>query len=466
MQNRDFSIIIDNPSGEYPLIDDRRDFDVQGRLSGPISAGMSLSVGLYREGKLVRHVAQNRMNDEKLWLDHPDLVSYDEKLDPGKRKLLQFGFPELQVKDASDPEASFHDATIKCFFDAKSFKALIVSASDVAHGRILESGVDLRDESGKAYSALEEGEYMIAIRLSKDGKELAHAEKRIRIAKRKKAAIVRFNPPEHRKRMKQWCRQEDFDIVEDTLPGYLEPYLGTWYYHMGLLPWYRSNDIAVYENAAVHMFVYLCDPTSTSYETELAYLQKKGRVNDAEKFIAYSYDIGEAILGKGKSYERRGKICRFEEEEDLRICRIDLLKGSSEENVFNLNEEDIGDIFYDWKRITVKAGSTIAVNGVVRPWQLRQDDVILRKDNTYEMKHEVSIIHYEIDDGRSINTEDRRLLLSRIDEKPIGSSVYEFRNIFRFDRKDEGKQFRFRLCAMNDEGRKGNSEAAFTVCVV
>ena len=150
MQDPRFRITIDNPTGKYPLIDDRRDFDVQGSLSGPVEDEMTLFVGLYREGRLVRHVCQNRMHDERLWLKHPDLISYQEELDPGKRRLLSYGFPELQVKDIEDPEASFHDATIKCFYDEKGFKALIVSASDVAHGRILESGVDLRDENGEA----------------------------------------------------------------------------------------------------------------------------------------------------------------------------------------------------------------------------------------------------------------------------------------------------------------------------
>ena len=466
MQAQGFAIRIDNPTGKYPLIDDRRDFDVQGRLFGPIREDMTLFVGLYKDGELVRHVSQDRMSSGNLWLDHPDLLAYAKELDPGRQKLLKYGFPELQVKDTEHPEASFHDATIKCFYDERCFKALIVSASDVEHGRILESGVDLRDENGNPYTALEEGDYTITVKLIDKGRELARAEKKIRIGKRKKAAIVRFNPLEHRKRMKQWCMKERISIVLDTLPGYLEPYLGVWYYHMGLLPWYRSNDIAIYENAKVHMFVYLCDPTSTSYETELAYLQKKGSVGDPEKFTAYAYDIGEAILGKGKSYERRGRIRRFEEDEDLRICRIDLLKTKGEENVFNLDESDIEEIFYDWKDIEVKAGSSIAVNGVVKPWQLRESDVSLRKDNTYEIRHEISIIRYEIDEGEKTRTEDRKLLLKRIDRKPIGESVYEFRNIFRFEEEDKGKNYRFRLCAMNDEGRKGISEREFTIHII
>ena len=135
---------------------------------------------------------------------------------------------------------------------------------------------------------------------------LAEEKKQIRIGIREEAAIVRFNPIQHRRRMEEWCGKNGFTIINDPLPGYLDPYLGKWYYHMGLLPYYRSNDIAVYAEARVNMFVYLCDPHSTSYETELAYLQCKERVDDGRWFRAYHYDIGEYAVG-----DRKGDIVPF-----------------------------------------------------------------------------------------------------------------------------------------------------------
>ena len=59
---------------------------------------------------------------------------------------------------------------------------------------------------------------------------------------------------------------------------------------------YRACDIAQYAVARIHMFLYLIDPASTSYETELAYLQQQRIVGDPQRFFAYYYDIGEASL--------------------------------------------------------------------------------------------------------------------------------------------------------------------------
>ncbi len=347
-----YSIQITNPSDDFPLIEHKRDFDVWGTLKGEIREDMALEVKLLDEkGTCVRQVSSYRKGDRRVFTDYAGLVSYREELDPGKEKLKDFGFPELLVSEEKDPYASLNNACIKCFFDDEKFKAVIVSGSDVSHGRIMDTLMDYRDAKGMPYQKLEKGNYTIRVNLLfADGETAASCEKRIRIDARKEAAIVRFNPSSHRKRMTKWCKEEGFAIINDTLPGYLEPYLGSWYYHMGLLPYYRSNDIAVYEDALVHMFVYLCDPASTSYETELAYLQSKGRVSDPSRFKAYHYDIGEALLGKGRSYEAKGEIKEFRDE-DLWLYRVDLLKGKNPENVFDLREDNLEDVFYDPSQI-------------------------------------------------------------------------------------------------------------------
>ena len=443
-----YEIEITEPSGEFPLIDLGRDIEVKGRIKGKIDRDLSLKVELFdREGRLLRYACQNRLKDTSIDLNYPGLVTYKEELDPKKEKLKAFGFPELQVKDIEDPEASIRNATIKCFYDEDSFKAILVSGSDVKHGRIFDTGMDFTDEKGHPYDTLVKGEYTIKVSLIEKEKLLASTEKKIRIDVRKKVAIVRFNPASHRKAMNLWCKEKGIDIVNDTMPGYLEPYLGTWYYHMGLLPYYRANDITFYQDALVHMFVYLCDPTSTSYETELAYLQDKGQVGDHQRFKAYHYDIGEALI-KG----RQGKILCFDEGEDMVLCRIDLLhKG--EEGVFDLSEKDLQDCFFETEDLEIKAGSLIAFMGVVKPWQLKKGDVTLKKDNTYEMKHDVSKVIYEIDEGDHVNRQERELMMDRMEESSIGSSVYEFYNLFLFDESFKGKDLNIRISIANDEGR-------------
>ena len=449
----EYTITISNPSDEYPLIDYGRDFNVWGRLQGKIEEDMILCVRLLDEkGKCFRKVSSCKKNDRNVFTGFKDLTSYKEELDPGKERLKSFGFPELQVKDLRDPFVSLRDASIKCFYDDACFKALIVSGSDVSHGRIFDTGMAYTDENGRPYETLEKGDYVIEVSLYDREETLcAKACKKIRIDVRNEVVIVRFNPLSHKKRMIDWCKENGFTIINDTLPGYLEAYLGTWYYHMGLLPYYRSNDIAVYQDALVHMFVYLCDPTSTSYETELAYLQHKGQVKDKERFIAYRYDIGEAKLGKGKPYERTAKIEEFDE--DLHIYRVDIVNDMARENVFDLSEKNIKEVFYDTRHIKVKAGNSFAVCGAVRPLQLKKEDVLLKKDNTYSIRNEVKYIRYSFSDGERIWEEKRRLLMERIDGTSIGTSVYEFYNLFHFDEKEKGKMIEISMEIYNDEGK-------------
>ena len=465
MIKEDYKILINNPSGECPLIDYRRDFDVSGKLYGKIDDDCLLKVEVFNEeGDLVRHVSSDKKNNRNCFVQYEKLVSYKEELDPKKEKLLSFGFPELQVKDLNDPYTSLHDASIKCFYNGTDFKAVIVSASDIKHGRIMETGMNYTDETGQPYDVLSEGEYRISVSLYKDDKLLTKEEKKIRIGIRKKASIVRFNPTSHHDRMTKWCEEKGLDIVNDTIPGYLEPYLGTWYYHMGLLPYYRSNDIAVYQDSKVSMFVYLTDPTSTSYETELAYLQKEGKVADENFFEAYHYDIGEAFIGKDKPYERRGEILKFEED-DLSLCRIDLVDDAAEENIFDLSEAHIEDVFYD-RQITLKAGSRFAVMGVCKPRQLNKEDVILKEDNTYEICHEISEVHYCICNGTYCVEEERNLMMERIDHASIGTSVYEFYNIFEILEEDKGKTLNFRFDVRDDRGIRSSTSQKFSIKVI
>lgn len=449
----DYRIKITNPSNDHPLIDYGRDFNVWGTLTGKIEEDMTLSVSLFdEEGNCVRKVSSSKKKDRNVFIGYAGLTSYKEELDPHKEKLKDFGFPELQVIDLGDPSASLKDAPIKCFYDDARFKAVIVSGTDIKHGRIFDTGIGYTDENGQPYETLEKGNYTIDVSLyDSDLRLLANVKRPILIDVRKEAAIVRFNPDRHKKAMIAWCRENGFAIINDTLPGYLEAYLGTWYYHMGLLPYYRSNDIAVYQDAIVHMFVYLCDPTSTSYATELAYLQQKKQVEDKDRFKAYRYDIGEAYLGRGRKYERIGKIEEFKE--DLHICRIDLLKDEIKENVFDLSEKDIEDVIYDTRHIKVKAMENFAVCGIVKPLQLRKEDVVLMDDNTYRIDHEVKYIHYRFSDGEKAYEEDRKLLMERIDGESIGTSVYEFYNVFRFEEKDKGKTFEITMEIYNDEGK-------------
>ena len=464
----DYRLSIDIPSGKSPLVEYGRDFDVQGKIEGDLEDDLILIVRLYDEnGNVLRYARQDRKNDRNLYLDHKDLITYEEGLDPGKEKLKEYGFPELLVKDLNDPEVSLHDATIKCFYDDDSYKAIIVSASDVSRGRIMETGLDLKDENGKAYESLKKGKYLLEVSLyDKEERLLAKQDKKITIDSRKEVVIIRFNPIEHRKMMTKWCEEKGFTIINDTLPGYLEPYLGKWYYHMGLLKYYRSNDIAIYSDVLVHMFVYLCDPTSTSYATELAYLGSLNRIDDERWFKAYHYDIGEALIGKGTEYERKGRILEFEKDE-ISISRIDLVDEKAKENIFDISEKNLNYSYYDLDDLKIPCGTRIAVHTCLRPRQFEIKAYVLKEDNTYDRKNEIKQICFAIDDGKEIYEEERSLMMERVDEeRSIGFSVYEAYNIFELKDTYKGKKLRFTITLKDMKGNILEGERSFEIEVI
>ena len=458
--NTHYSLSIDLPSGEYPLVEYGRHFNVQGKIRHdlPLKDDFIIYVSLYDEkGKLLRHVSSNRKNDHNVLLYHPDLITYKEELDPGRKGILSFGFPELIVKDLNDPEASFQDATIKCFYNDDLYKAVIITASDAKHGLIFDDGVNFLDENKKPYEILKQGEYTIRVEL-KDNEDniLACTDKKIKIGKRTDQCIVRFNPIEHKKRMIAWCKENNFAIINDLLPGYLDSYLGTWYYHMGLLTMYRTSDIALYSYARIHMFDYLIDPTSTSYETELCFLQSQGVIRDHKRFNVYHYDIGEATI-----FDKQAKIIKFEDNEYLYIYRIDIINDKAKENFYKLGNEAVERSITSLDDIKIEAGSLIAICGVVKPWQLDKNDLALRKNNTYEVFNDVSTIHYEINDGKNIIKDDRKLLMERYTDHSIGTSVYEFYNIFQLKQEYKGRKLSFKITAADKKAV--NPEASLTL---
>lgn len=438
-----YSLRITDPADAHPTVSYARHFTVAGVIEGesPLPCDARLTVFLKNErGQTVRHALCDRKNGLPLYTDHPQLTRYADALDPDLQGLKDFGFPELSVKDPRRPLDSLRDATLKCFYSDDCFKAIVVTATDAAHGLIFDDGIGFLDENGKPYDALPRGEYTVTVTLSTvNGEPLASVSKPITVGDLQNQALCRFNPASHKARMVEWCRQIGCSISTDILPGYLDPYLGKWYYHMGLLPMYRASDIALYANAQIHAFLYLIDPTSTSYETELAYLQERGVIESPSRLVFYHYDVGEAILKQGTPFEQKARILPFEKDEFLSVCRMDVVNERAKENLFDLNGEAVKEHQTDLDRLTVRAGETVALMGVVRPWQLDPEDFHRRPDNTYEILNRVETINYTVTDGETEDRHTRPLMLERIDGNSIGRSVYEFYNLFRISEKWAGK---------------------------
>ena len=491
---------------------------------GRIPLGISFTFLLKNEkGDVLREVGTDIKNNRNIYAYHPLLTTYPEEMDPGRRDFVAYGFPPLVVKSIASPMESLRDASIKAWFSDQEFKAMFVAATDMEHGLIFDDGMGFLGADGQPLDLLPEGNYVIEVLLrDEEGTELAIATRKIRIGSYPDVAIVRFNPPSHKARMLEWFKTKNIHVLNDLIPGYLDSYLGPWLYHKGLLPMYLAGDISQYANSVVHMFLYLLDPTSTSYSTELAFLEEQGVVENVERMHFYYYDIGEASLSKvvhgnagtadaagdvadagmvgdpgnagtadaagdvadagmvgdsGNVGTRTAEILEFAPFDYLALTRIDLVDGQCKENVYDTTESHTVKSLVDLEKepLEIPTGQRFAITGVVRPWQICQEDIHRLKDNTYEWWDGFSRVHYIFDDGEKTWEEDRKPGMERLapnEEKPgmerltpdedkpgtnalglhreektgkvssIGSSVAEFYNVFEFGPEERGRTIR------------------------
>ena len=461
---------------------------------GRIPLGISFTFLLKNEkGDVLREVGTDIKNNRNIYAYHPLLTTYPEEMDPGRRDFVAYGFPPLVVKSIASPMESLRDASIKAWFSDQEFKAMFVAATDMEHGLIFDDGMGFLGADGQPLDLLPEGNYVIEVLLrDEEGTELAIASRKIRIGSYPDVAIVRFNPPSHKARMLEWFKTKNIHVLNDLIPGYLDSYLGPWLYHKGLLPMYLAGDISQYANSVVHMFLYLLDPTSTSYSTELAFLEEQGVVENVERMHFYYYDIGEASLSKvvrgnvgtadaagdvadagmvgdsGNVGTRTAEILEFAPFDYLALTRIDLVDGQCKENVYDTTESHTVKSLVDLEKepLEIPTGQRFAITGVVRPWQICQEDIHRLKDNTYEWWDGFSRVHYIFDDGEKTWEEDRKPGMERLapnEEKPgtnalglhreertgkvssIGSSVAEFYNVFEFGPEERGRTIRVRV---------------------
>ena len=492
----------------------------EGRI--PLGAGFTFLLK-NEKGDVLREVGTDTKNNRNIYAYHPLLTTYPEEMDPGRRDFVAYGFPPLVVKSIASPMESLRDASIKAWFSDQEFKAMFVAATDMEHGLIFDDGMGFLGADGQPLDLLPEGNYVIEVLLrDEEGNELAIATRKIRIGSYPDVAIVRFNPPSHKARMLEWFKTKNIHVLNDLIPGYLDSYLGPWLYHKGLLPMYLAGDISQYANSVVHMFLYLLDPTSTSYSTELAFLEEQGVVENVERMHFYYYDIGEASLSKvvhgnagtadaagdvadagmvgdsgnagtadtvgdvvdagmvgdsGNDGTRTAEILEFAPFDYLALTRIDLVDGQCKENVYDTTESHTVKSLVDLEKepLEIPTGQRFAITGVVRPWQICQEDIHRLKDNTYEWWDGFSRVHYIFDDGEKTWEEDRKPGMERLapdedkpgmerlapnEEKPgtnalglhreektgkvssIGSSVAEFYNVFEFGPEERGRTIR------------------------
>lgn len=435
-----------------------RHFKVSGTLEGDVPGDATMKVALLdADGREVRFAATNGKGTDRV-----DTSWYDGEITLLARDTdfaeIAYTAPEMAVADVDAPEASAHDATVKCVFTDDSFFALITSATDPAHGLVGEDGYALVDHDGNPYDALPEGAYtVVASLMDKDGSVLASASRDIEIGRKSGTVIHEITNPTVKAKggdalLNQWAEAENATLLSDLLPGMFGPY-----YQMTTLPMSIGAETAEYLPGPILVLLYGNTTKSISYRVEISqFLQLQHNVENPEIASYYAFDLGEPRFS-----DRTAKIIALAQDENMRICRVDLVNDEARDGVFLTTEAQV--LGYDADAsdgFTVSSDKAFAVAGVMKPYQL-QDDELVKDDSTfghYSYLNGAQTLAYTFVsmDGGDAFTVEKRAGVSRIDEPTEESlpAVYEFYNVFPAGTLKAGERYDVSVQAFDQKGQR------------
>ena len=446
---------IKTPSDVESTIAPGRHFKVSGSLSGEIPDDAILRVTLLdAAGKEMRYAAADQKGTDRVLpsVIGDDITVFNKDTDFSE---VAYTAPELVVADKNNPYRSAHDATVKCVYTDHDFYALIVSATDPEHGLAETDGFELVDHEGRPYDALSEGKYQIWVTLSSpDGKELASTSREIEIG-RKEGTIVHEITSDTaiekggKDLLIAWVSDENLTILDDLLPGFW----GT-FYQMSFMPMSVSCETAEYLPGKIHMLVYGNMASSTSNALEVArYLQLEHNVENPDIVKYYLFDLGEPAFAG-----RQAKIIAFDENENIRICRIDRVKENTSDGVFLTTEEQVLDSDTDPSDGWEATERAFAVAGVMKPYQLQDDEIVPDDDiySYYRLLNGADSLVYTFtpSDGSDPFSMTKAVGVTRIDE-PDGEStpaLYEFYNVFPENTLMAGNSYDVTIQAFDKKG--------------
>ena len=447
-------VSIKTPSDVESTIAPGRHFKVSGSLSGGIPDDAILRVALLdAAGNELRYAAADQKGTDRVV---PSVIGDDITVLKKDTDFSEVAYtaPELAVADKNDPYESAHDATVKCVYTDDDFYALIVSATDPEHGLAEADGFELVDHEGRPYDALSEGKYRLRVTLSSpNGKELASASREIEIGRTEGTIIHEITSKTAiekggKELLIAWVTDEDLTILDDLLPGFF----GT-FYQMTFMPMSVSCETAEYLPDKIHMLVYGNRASSTSNALEVArYLQLEHNVENPDIAKYYLFDLGEpAFAGE------QARIIAFDDNENMRICRIDRVKENTSDGVFLTTEEQVLDSDTDPSDGWEATESAFAIAGVMKPYQL-QDDEIVPDDlySHYRLLNGADTLVYTFTpaDGSDPFSITKSVGVTRIDE-PDGKStpaLYEFYNVFPENTLVAGNSYNVTIQAFDKKG--------------
>ncbi len=426
-------IEITAPSTDELLIAPGRHLKVSGSLTGDVPDDARIRVALLdASGNEVRYAAADRKGTERIipFICGGNITVFAPGTDFSE---VAYTAPEMAVADAEDPQASAHDATVKCVYTDQTFYALIVSATDPAHGLAEEDGYGLVDHEGRPYNALPEGKYRIQVDLtSADGRALGSASEKIGIGYKDGTVIHEVTTETAIEKgglelLTAWADDKNLKILEDLLPGMFGPY-----YQMTTLQMSIACETAEYLPGTIHMLVYGNTATSASNGLEVArYLQLEHNVENPDIARYYAFSLGEPSFS-GK----RAEIVEFGEQESMRICRIDHVRNGARDGIFLTNESQVLGSDTDPSDGWTAGNGAFAVAGVMKPYQLRDDELSADGDIYSFFRFlngaETLVYTFTPSDGSNAFTVRKTVGVSRIDKpgEKAEPACYEFYSVF------------------------------------
>lgn len=438
---KEVKIVLTAPSAGELTIAPGRHFKVSGTLTGEVPDDAVLKVALLdASGQEVRYAAADQKGTDRV-------IPYSYR---GEVTVFSLGTefsdvaytaPELAVADIEDPLGSAHDATVKCVYTDETFYALIVSATDPAHGLAEADGYELTDHEGNPYDALPEGKYKVQVNLSSsDGKELASASEEIEIGRKAGTVIHEITNKTAMEKggmelLSSWVSEENLKILVDLLPGMFGPT-----YQMATMTMAVSCETAEYLPGKIDMLLYGNTAKSASYALEVAkYLQLEHNVENPEIAAYYAFDLGEPSFAG-----EQAEIVKLDDSETIHICRIDHVKDETQDGVFLTSEAQVlgsdTDPSDGW---SVEVGA-FAVAGVMKPYQLKDDEIEPYEGiyGYYRFLNGADTLVYTFTpaDGSDVIRITKTAGVNRIDKpgETVLPALYEFYSVFPAGTLQEG----------------------------
>ena len=425
------SLSIETPSDAETIIAPGRSFYVLGSIENgsniPDNAVLTVSL-TNADGTPVRNVTTSVKGNTSLYL--PSNLNYYSPVTT--EDVKNSGMPELISTDPVNG-SDFNNASIKCYYNDKSFYAMIAGGNDIDQ-------MKWRDANGAAYPELSEGTYTITVTLEEqDTTVLAQAQKAIAIGVSENKVLARFSPNEHFDFIKNWADDNGYRVYSDPFPGYWSQGI-----FCEILPEWRAADAAEYASGKVHCVLYNLKKSSSSYSVELGALQAQGAIDNPDRMAYYYYSNGEPSLTVGGNTVK-AELEALPAGQKVAFTRAEVIAGATNENTYNpadiATETDL-----DTKDgITCgDTGETLAIYGVTAPIQLASEDIVDNGDNSYTLNNKITRLHYDITgDGVELEVDKPVDTLVRAS----GPSELEFKHDIPIDESMAGKTLGVRVTA-------------------